>query len=210
MQFVQNNLILYVRYWADAERYFPILILAVQLSAFGFVLLWNQVSRRIGKQGTYYVGMGFWILVSLVLFFAQPGQIVALFALAVLAGGGVSIGYLIPWSMLPDVIELDELETGQRREGVFYRFFVFLQKLGISLGMAISNYILDATGYVNQVPGQPPPLQPSSVQLALRLFVNAAPAGILLLSFHAVRSYPITRARHAEIRAQLRQRASAP
>ncbi len=86
MQFVQNNLILYVRYWADAERYFPILILAVQLSAFGFVLLWNQVSRRIGKQGTYYVGMGFWILVSLVLFFVQPGQIVALFALAVLAG----------------------------------------------------------------------------------------------------------------------------
>ena len=57
---------------------------------------------------------------------------------------GVSIGYLIPWSMLPDVIELDELETGQRREGIFYGFFVFMQKLGLSLGIAISNYVLSS------------------------------------------------------------------
>jgi len=32
---------------------------------------------------------------------------------------GVSTAYLIPWSMMPDVIELDELTTGQRREGIF-------------------------------------------------------------------------------------------
>jgi len=169
-------------------------------------MVWNQVSRRIGKQRTYYIGMGFWIVVSLLLFFVRPGQIAPLFVLAVLAGGGVSISYLIPWSMLPDVIELDELETGQRREGVFYGFFVFLQKLGISLGMAVSNYVLEATGYVNQVAGQPPPAQPPAVQLALRLFVSAVPAGILLISFLAVRAYPITRERHSQIRAELQQR----
>jgi GPH family glycoside/pentoside/hexuronide:cation symporter len=206
VQFVQNNLILYVRYWADAERFFPMLILAVQFSGFLFIMVWNQVSRRIGKQRTYYIGMGFWIVVSLLLFFVRPGQIAPLFVLAVLAGGGVSISYLIPWSMLPDVIELDELETGQRREGVFYGFFVFLQKLGISLGMAVSNYVLEATGYVNQVAGQPPPAQPPAVQLALRLFVSAVPAGILLISFLAVRAYPITRERHSQIRAELQQR----
>lgn len=206
VQFVQSNLILYARYWADAERYFPILILAVQLSGFVFILVWNQVSRRIGKQGTYYIGMGFWIVVSLILFFVQPGQIVALFVLAVLAGGGVSISYLIPWSMLPDVIELDELETGQRREGLYYGFFVFLQKLGMSLGLAVSNFALEAAGYINQVPGQPLPLQPPAVQLALRLSVSAVPAGILLVSFLAVRAYPITRERHTEIRAELQQR----
>ncbi|WP_338460804.1 MFS transporter [Synechococcus elongatus] len=35
--------------------------------------------------------------------------------------------YLIPWSMLPDVIEWDELQTGQRREGIYYGFMVFLR-----------------------------------------------------------------------------------
>lgn len=206
IQFVQTNLILYVKYWMGAESQFGTLVLAVQVSAFLFVLLWTRVSARIGKKTTYYIGMSFWIVVEIVLFFVQPGQMGLLFVLAILAGGGVSIGYLIPWSMIPDVIEMDELETGQRREGVFYGFFVFLQKLGISLGLAISNFVLEASGYVNQVPGGPIPSQPSAVLLALRAFVSLAPAVILLASFLAVRAYPISREKHAAMRAELARR----
>ncbi len=203
IQFVQNNLILYVRYWLGAEALFGPIILAVQFSAFAFVLVWTQVSRRVGKQRTYYVGMGVWIIVSLALFFVQPGQIALFFVLAILAGAGVSIGYIIPWSMIPDVIEQDELETGQRREGIFYGFFVFMQKLGLSLGLAISNFMLEAAGYITPVSGEALPLQPPPVLLALRLFVSVAPAIVLLISFVVVRAYPITRERHAAIRAQL-------
>jgi GPH family glycoside/pentoside/hexuronide:cation symporter len=206
VQFVQTNLLLYVKYWMNAESQFGTLVLAVQVSSFLFVLLWAQVSQRIGKQNTYYVGMAFWIVVCIVLFFVLEGQITLLYVLGILAGGGVSISYLIPWSMLPDVVELDELETGQRREGIFYGFFVFLQKLGISLGMALSNAILEATGYINHVPGEPVPTQPQAVLLALRAFVSLVPVVILLLSFIAVRAYPITREKHAEMRAQLAQR----
>jgi GPH family glycoside/pentoside/hexuronide:cation symporter len=203
VQFVQNNLLLYVKYWIGAESQFGTIVLAVQVSAFLFVLLWNQVSRSLGKQRTYYIGMTFWIGVCVALFFVRQGQITLLFVLAILAGGGVSISYLIPWSMLPDVIELDELKTGQRREGIFYGFFVFLQKLGLSLGVALSNFALEGAGYINHVPGQPVPNQPPAVLLALRLFVSAVPAVILLISFLAVRAYPITRERHAELRTEL-------
>jgi GPH family glycoside/pentoside/hexuronide:cation symporter len=210
IQFVQSNLILYVRYWMDAESQFGVLILAVQVSAFLFVLLWTRVSARIGKQETYYIGMGFWVIVSILLFFLQPGQITLLFILAILAGGGVSIGYLIPWSMLPDVIEQDELETGVRREGLFYGFFVFLQKFGLSLGLAISNFVLDAAGYITPVAGAAPPAQPEPVLLALRVFVSFLPAAVLLVSFLAVRAYPINRERHAELRAELDKRQITP
>jgi GPH family glycoside/pentoside/hexuronide:cation symporter len=206
IQFVQTNLVFYVKYWIGAESQFGTLVLAVQVSAFLFVLLWARVSRRIGKQSTYYIGMTFWIAVEIVLFFVQPGQVALLFVLAILAGGGVSIGYLIPWSMLPDVIELDELQTGQRREGVFYGFFVFLQKFGISLGLALSNFILEAAGYVNQVPGGEVPVQPPSVLMALRIFVSLVPALILLTSFLVVRAYPITREKHAQMRLELARR----
>ena len=210
IQFVQNNLFLYVKYWIGAESQFGTLVLAVQVSAFVFVLIWTRVSRRIGKQSTYYIGMSFWVLVAIALFFVQPRQMDTLFVLAILAGAGVSIGYLIPWSMLPDVIELDELQTGQRREGIFYGFFVFLQKLGISLGLALSNFALEASGYINQTPGGAVPVQPPAVLLALRAFVSLVPAVILLLSFVAVRQYPITRERHAQMRAELARRATEP
>jgi GPH family glycoside/pentoside/hexuronide:cation symporter len=206
IQFVQTNLILYVKYWIGAESQFGTLVLAVQVSSFLFLLLWARVSQRIGKQSTYYIGMTFWIAVEVVLFFAQPGQVPLLFVLAILAGAGVSIGYLIPWSMLPDVIELDELQTGQRREGVFYGFFVFLQKFGISLGLALSNFALEAAGYVNQVPGSEAPVQPPSVLMALRIFVSLVPALILLTSFLVVRAYPITREKHAQMRLELARR----
>jgi GPH family glycoside/pentoside/hexuronide:cation symporter len=210
VQFVQTNLLLYVKYWIGAEAQFGTLILAVQVSSFLFLMLWARVSQRLGKQNTYYVGMAFWVVVEVLLFFVQPGQIGVLFVLAALAGAGVSIAYLIPWSMLPDVIEMDELETGQRREGVFYGFFVFLQKLGLSLGLAISNFTLDASGYIKQVPGGPTPTQPPPVLMALRIFVSLAPALILLLSFLVVRAYPITRERHAQMRAELARRRASP
>ena len=206
IQFVQANLLLYVRYWVGAEDQFAFLILAVQISAFLFLLFWAWLSGRIGKKNIYYVGMTFWVVVEIALFFVQPGQVTLLFVLAFLAGGGVSIGYLVPWSMLPDVIELDELETGQRREGIYYGFFVFLQKLGISLGLAVSNFALEATGYINQEVGGPLPVQPDGVKLALRVFVSLVPAVILLLSFPVVKRFPIDRARHAEIKAELERR----
>ncbi|MCA9947354.1 MAG: MFS transporter, partial [Anaerolineales bacterium] len=149
IQFVQANMLLYVRYWVGGEDRFIQLAFALQVSAFVFLVFWSRMSQKWGKQTVYYVGMSFWIGVEIALFFVQPGQFNLVLILAALAGVGVSIGYLIPWSMLPDVVELDELETGQRREGIYYGFFVFLQKLGISLGLALSNFILEAAGYIN-------------------------------------------------------------
>ena len=203
IQFVQANMLLYVRYWVGGEDRFIQLAFALQVSAFVFLLMWSKLSQKWGKQKVYYVGMSFWIAVEIAIFFVQPGQFNLVLGLAVLAGVGVSVGYLIPWSMLPDVVELDELETGQRREGIYYGFFVFLQKLGISLGLALSNFALEAAGYINAEDLTNLPQQPTAVLTALRIFVSFVPAVILLLSFPIVRRYPITREKHAEILAAI-------
>jgi GPH family glycoside/pentoside/hexuronide:cation symporter len=204
IQFVQNNLFIYVRDWVKIDtNLFGYLLLALQFSGFVWILIWARVSERIGKKRVYYLGATVFVFVLLALFFVQPGQVGLLFVLAILASIGLAVGYLIPWSMLPDVIELDELQTGQRREGVFYGFFVFLQKLGLSLGLFISGWALQLTGYIKGVPGQPDPVQPPNALLALRILVGPVGAAILLLSFIAVYLYPITKEKHAEIRAQL-------
>jgi len=188
------------------EDQFIILAMSLQISIFLFLLVWTKVSQRIGKRHVYFIGATFWIGVELVLFWIQPGQMNLLILLAILAGAGASVAYLIPWSMLPDVVDVDELNTGLRREGVYYGFFVFLQKLGISLGLAISNLIFEWAGYINPIPGEDFPVQPDAVKLALRLFISFVPAIIIALSFPVVYKYPITRQRHAEIRAELAAR----
>jgi glycoside/pentoside/hexuronide:cation symporter, GPH family len=210
IQFAQNNLQIFTKDWIKLDiKWFSFLLLAIQFSSFIWVLIWAKVSERIGKQNVYYLGGGFFVLALLGLFFLQPGQVVGTFLLAAMAGIGISVGYLVPWSMVPDVIELDELETGQRREGIFYGFFVFLQKMGLALGLFISGWALELSGYINATPGQPDPVQPASALLAMRVLIGPVSAAVLLLSFLAVRAYPITREKHAEIRAELAKRKAA-
>ncbi|NDJ54040.1 MAG: MFS transporter [Chloroflexi bacterium] len=208
LEFVQANLLLYLRYWIGAEEIFGTLVLMLQVSAFVFVLIWTRVSTRIGKKNVYYAGMSVWIISSLALFFVQPGQVMLVYVIAFFASMGVAVAYLIPWSMLPDVVEMDELVTGKRREGVFYGVFTLLQKVGISLALALSNYMLELSGYINAVPGEALPIQPDSVQLVLRIFVGPAAALVLAVSFIAVYLFPITRKSHNELRDQLEPRQS--
>jgi GPH family glycoside/pentoside/hexuronide:cation symporter len=210
IQFAQNNLQIFTKDWIRMDMtLFSFLLLAIQFSTFIWVLIWAKVSDRIGKQKVYYLGAGFFVLALMGMFFLRPGSTVPIFLLGAMAGIGISVGYLVPWSMVPDVIELDELETGQRREGIFYGFFVFLQKMGLAVGLFVSGWALELSGYINATAANPNPVQPDSALLALRVLIGPVGAAVLLLSFLAVRAYPITREKHAEIRAELERRKAA-
>ena len=78
------------------------------------------------------------------------------------------------------------------------------------MGLALSNFVLDAAGYINQVPGSAAPVQPPSVLMALRIFVSLVPALILLVSFLAMRAYPIAREKHVQMRLELARRQAEP
>jgi len=188
------------------ETDFIQMAIAVQGTALVMLFVWLKVSQRLEKKVVYLLGMGFWIIAQLGLFFLQPGQITLMYILAITAGFGVSVAYLIPWSMLPDVIEVDELKTGKRREGVFYAFMVLLQKLGLALGLFLVGQALELAGFIEATPGEPPPEQPESALLAIRIAIGPIPmlhliAGAILAWF-----YPLTREKHQQICLQLAER----
>ena len=208
IQFVQTNLQLFTKDWIRIDvSQFSFLLLTIQTSSFIWVLIWAKVSERIGKKNIYYLGAAFFVAALISMFFIQPGQTALIFVLGAVAGIGISVAYLVPWSMIPDVVEMDELETGQRREGVFYGFFVFVQKLGLAVGLAISSWVLQLAGYVTASAANPSPVQPDSALLALRALIGPAAALVLLCSYVAVYLYPITREKHAQMRAELDKRA---
>ena len=207
-QMVSTIVIYYLTYWLRKPGLVAPVILAVQGSALIWLFLWTRISKRVGKKGVYYRGMVFWILVSLGLFFVQPAWPAwVIIVLGLLAGVGVSTAYLIPWSMLPDVIELDELETGKRREGAYYGFFVLLQKLGLALGLFLVSQALGVAGYITPPPGATSPIvQPDSALLAIRLMIGPIPALILAAGIFLVYKFPITKAGHEETLHQLAAR----
>jgi glycoside/pentoside/hexuronide:cation symporter, GPH family len=123
-----------------------------------------------------------------------------------MAGVGVSTAYLVPWSMLPDVIELDELQTGQRREGLFYSFMVFLQKICLGVALAVILQSLEWTGYIHPTATILSPVQPPAVLLAIRLAIGPIPTVSLIGGLVLAYFYPITREMHQQILLQLAQR----
>lgn len=228
IQFVQNNLYLWTKYVLLREEWFSYLLLVLLGTSFLMLPLWELASQRWGKRLIYVVGVVVLLAALVWLFFAEwqpmelrdvlcwfavsPGRhgggvgcsIVIPISQAAIAGVALSALLLIPVAMFPDVIERDELETGMRREGIYYSFFVFFQKMALAFALAISNFILERSGYISpELAGCSTPAQPGAVKLALAIMLGPIPAGILLLSLVALWFYPITKETHLRTLAQL-------
>jgi len=207
VQLTASILIYFVVGWMGLDsKDFPNIAIAVQGTALVMLFIWQQISDRLGKKMVYYLGVSLWIIAQLGLWLIQPGQMGLLYLLAAIAGCGVSVAYLIPWSMLPDVIELDELRTGERREGIFYSFMVLAQKICLALALFVVGFALQLAGFVEQTPGGEVPVQPESALLAIRIAIAPLPAIVLLGGLILAYFYPITQEFHQQIRLQLEER----
>lgn len=207
VQLTASILIYFVVNWMGLpEADFPRVAIAVQGTALIMLFVWQKISNILDKKIVYFLGSTIWIIAQIGLFLVQPGQIFLLYALAMLAGCGVSVAYLIPWSMIPDVIDLDELNTGERREGIFYGFMVLLQKFGLAFGLFLVGIALEASGFIKPIEGETIPIQPESALWAIRLVVAPLPAVVLFAGIILAYFYPITREYHSKIRLQLQER----
>lgn len=187
------------------DQHFTQMVLTVQGTALLMMFFWSPIGQRIGKRATYCWGIPLTVAAQAGLFSLNPGQVGWMYALAVIAGIGLSTAYLIPWSMLPDVIDLDELQTGQRREGIFCGLMVQLQKLGTALSIFLVGKILEGAGYVSQSHGNELALtQPDTALTAIRWLIGPLPAMILLTGICFAARYPITRQVHNDILLKLR------
>lgn len=193
LQITASIIPFYATFWMGLDDYF---LPALLVQGTAIIMMWpcNLLSRRLGKQGLFYVGIGVWLIVQLGLFFLQPGQFGFLYFLCVVASFGVATAYVVPWAMLPDVIELDELQTGKRREGVFYSFMTLLQKMGLAGGLFLVGAALEWSGFLAEQEAQP-----ESALLAIRAFMGPAPLLLLCCALVLCYFYPITRVVHSEI-----------
>ena len=100
-----------------------------------------------------------------------------------------------------------KLQTGQRREGVFYGFMVLLQKFGLAFGLFLVGIALQASGFQENVPGQTQlPIQPDTALTAIRIAIGPVPIASLICGLFLTYFYPITREMHAEILLKLEER----
>jgi len=211
-QLLQTNLILYVKYVREGpDIEYVIVLIVVELTMILALVLWSRLSYRYGKRAVFFVGTSFFIMATSVMFFRPKSSAVEFYASSVFIGAGMAAGLLIPWSMLPDVVELDELETGYRREGAFYSFFAFSQKVVASAALSGSHYALgfasyDPTEEDTSGDEDEEDTQTDAVVWALRVLFTILPACIMTLSYFAMLRYPLTESQLQEISNLLQQK----
>lgn len=188
-------------YYMRLEPPFDSYVLAVVLGvAFLSMPLTVRLMQRYGKSRTYIRMMIFWAAVMAVISLLPPGNATLILILAAFAGIGYGAANATPWAIVADIIEEDEWHSGQRREGVYSAYLVTFRKIATAFVVGfIVPQVLSATGFIEGAAES----QPEAAVLALRFFMGAAPAVLLVLSMFAAARYPLDRAAHDELRRKL-------
>jgi GPH family glycoside/pentoside/hexuronide:cation symporter len=165
------------------------------------VVTW--MSKIFGKKKAFLLAQGISIIGYIMLWFLfVPGKPWMYIIALPFFSFGIGSLFTIMMSMTADVIDVDELNTGKRREGIFGAIYWWMVKVGFAIAGGLSGVIIAIVGFD---PDLPTTDQQSAVD-GLHAFFCFFPLVGTLLAMYIMRDYNIDEERAGKIRAELEQR----
>ncbi len=173
------------------------------VSSFIVIFLVTLLATKIGKRRAFFLAIGISIAGYLLKWFCYNPEIPWLLLIpAPLMAFGLGGLFTLMGSMIADVCDLDELQTQERREGMFGSIFWWVVKLGMALAIAGGGFLLNATGFDVELEGA----QTEQTIFLMRLFDVVVPAVTSAIAIWAVYKFPITEEKAHQVREALEQR----
>ncbi len=187
-------------YIVKAPDALELFVVSYVFPQFVFTPLWIRLSRRMGKKRLWMLGMIPMILGFGGMVFLTEGSVALPLFLVFLIGIGGGIASVVAPAIQADVIDYDELHTGERKEGAYTAVWNFIRKSGWGVAMLFTGFLLEGAGYEANAE------QPESAKTVILLLIGAVPAvgylaGLLLMS-----RFRLDEQEHASIRQQLGER----
>jgi len=183
----------YLTYQLHMADQIPLVMLVMLGTIAIFLLPWRFASKKLNKGPAYALGLGIASLAILVTFFLPEKPTPIIYGVGFVAGLGFSAQYVFPWSMIPDVIEVDQAQTGERHEGIYFGVNSFLGKLTTALGAAVAGWSLSLSGYVANI------AQTERALFGIRFFFAIVPVIAFAIALPLLIWYPITRQKHDQL-----------
>ena len=172
-------------------------------STFVVITFVTWLGTRIGKRQTFFVCIGVSILgYGLKWVCYDPAHPLLLLLPTPFIAFGLGCLFTVMPSMIADVCDLDELETHERREGMFGSIFWWVVKLGMALALAGGGVLLNATGFDVALEGA----QTARTIFLMRLFDVIVPMVSSALAIWAIATHTLTEEKAYEVRRQLEER----
>lgn len=159
--------------------------------------LWLFISKKIGKKSL-------WISAKLILGFGfiqtyllKKGDHNHLLALCLILGMAAGCVLILHPSMLADTIDYDESESGERKEGVYFSVFTFINKSAMGVSGVLIGALLQFSGF------KPNVSQTETVKQAMSALYAFGPGICFLLGALVLTSYKLDEKTHKALRAKI-------
>ena len=205
--------IVYALFNGDTEAanrgYWPTLFGCLSAVATTFIVIpiITWMSKKMGKKNAFILSQSISIIGYIMLWFLMvPGKpYLFIFALPFISFGIGGL-FTLMMSMTSDVIDLDELNTGKRREGIFGAIYWWMVKFGFAIAGALSGVILSIVGFQEGVPTT----EQEGAILGLRAFFSGIPIAGTLIAILVMWKYDVTEEKARETSAILKSRKEKP
>jgi GPH family glycoside/pentoside/hexuronide:cation symporter len=159
------------------------------ISTFGVIFLVTWLGTKIGKRRAFFVSTGMSMLGYGMKWFAyDPAHPLLILLPTPFLAFGLGGLFTLMGSMIADVVDLDEVKSYQRREGMFGAVYWWVVKLGMAAALAGGGFLLNATGFQVDLGGN----QTERTITLMRLcdaFIPMITSGIAIW---AIARYPVT------------------
>ena len=175
-------------------------------SALAVIGLVTYLATRIGKRRAFYFSTGVSMVGYVLKWFCYTpdNPWLVLIPAPLMAFGLAGLFTLMP-SMVADVVDADELDTHERREGMYGSIFWWVVKLGQSAAILGGGLLLVWTGFDVELGGD----QTAEAIRLMRLCDALVPAIASGIAIWAIASYTITEEKAHEVRMKLEARRGA-
>ncbi|MFM9944475.1 MAG: MFS transporter, partial [Bacteroidia bacterium] len=157
------------------------------------------IAKKMEKKRAFLICQGISIFGYILLWFLFiPGKpYMFLFALPFFSFGIGSL-FTLMMSMTADVCDMDELESGKRREGVFGAIYWWMVKFGFAIAGLLTGVIMSVVAFKAGAP-----TQPEGAVTGLRLFFSGVPIFGTLIAMWVMWNYDLTEKKARDIKKEL-------
>ena len=153
--------------------------------------IWEQPVRILGLAIAFAMGKSspLWLLLGV----------------AILSGVGASASTFVPWTLLPDLPDSDEMISGRRNAGIYAGVSTFVRKFTSGVAIFLVGVALNAFGYVESSAGQSA-VQSAQALLGVRVLYTLVPIALTVITWVLAARFTMTMENHAKIREAVRIR----
>lgn len=171
-----------------------VLLASWMVPQFLFAPAWVPLSRRFGKRRLWLCGLALTAVGFGGQVFLAPGDWQIVVGLVFLIGVGSGIGNVMSPSVQADVVDYDELQSGERKEGAYVAVWNFVRKAGMAFAAGAGGMALSAAGYEGAAE-----VQSETVQTTIRWVASLLPALLYGVALLLLLRFSLDEAAHARI-----------